>query len=138
MSGLINDIAELFGRTLLCDCPPEKPCIVDILIAMVYSSIQDEADAKTRAVVVSGKGAPTKRGWSSKALGFLVASSVDIAGVLLASLGFPARHPLVRLDEQLKIPSEECRWPQEAIIGAFVRLYPDGLFLQRLLNMSKS
>ena len=36
--GLVKDIDELLGKTLLCDCRTEVPCVADVLIAECYES----------------------------------------------------------------------------------------------------
>ena len=38
VSGLVRDIGQLAGKTLLCDCPYSKSCVADVLIAECYAA----------------------------------------------------------------------------------------------------
>jgi hypothetical protein len=37
--GLMDAVPPLFGKRLLCDCPPETPCVADILVAICYDCL---------------------------------------------------------------------------------------------------
>ena len=137
-SGLAKVIDELAGKILLCECPLDKPCVSDILIATFYAHWEEnilsmagvtKAGRPTNRTPIppAGKMVKRSRNWSPKRLGLLVAGAADMGHALLSPAYSRARYPLGNPISQIS-RSSRCRWPQEAIIAAFVNMYPKGFF----------
>ena len=120
-SGLIREAWELRGHNLWCDCPRAEPCVADVLIAAVYEEWQGESSDGVRAEPWRKAPKKERSRWAGKALTALVATSGNVgraAGLATTQL---ARDPPYALSDKL-------RWPQEAVIRAFVGYYLEGYF----------
>ena len=100
-SGLVNDLHELQGKVLVCDCPFCDPCEADALAGLCFVTSQPRGRQTMHRF--SRGGTPPAR-------------QVIAAGLLRTVQGLPT--------------SPTRWWSQEALIPAFRKLYP-AHFLQR-------
>ena len=121
-SGLVDEVWELKGKRLWCDCPYTEACVADILIAAVYEEFSSRG-SKQQGEAEPRRKMP-RRGdskWTGRALTTLVATSGNIGRAAAVAWDQVVRHPPL-------IAPEGLRWPQESVIHAFQSHYPEGFF----------
>ena len=104
--GLVDQIQELQGMTLVCDCRPGEPCTGDALAAEFYASQVEDNEQKTVA-----------KNWRKKSKTMPTRS--NIRTITMAAAGAS----LFGQSMAMRIPK-----PQEAIVAAFCSLYPSETF----------
>ena len=92
-SDLLNDVRELRGLNLWCDCPYSVPCVADLLIAAVYEDWQDNPANQVGARPGAQAPKPGQRGWAGKALSALVATSGDVGRAAALAMTQLVRYP---------------------------------------------
>ena len=100
-SPLANSMEELLGKQLLNDTPLDLPCTADVLIAMVYHSLESS--------------------WPRRALGVITATTGDIWKAIYSERGSMARQPPLSL-------THTHRWHQQSIAETFASYFPDEVF----------
>ena len=107
-SGLIEDIDELQGKTLVCDTPQTEAAPADVLIAELCAHHLDQQGRSREAATTRWGGQP-RRKWPA-----LVQQLLMIAHVTHATQAIP--------------PEVQVRWRQDSVFRAFASLYPEHCF----------